>query len=738
MPSVCLICIGVRTSRWTQRSLVDAKMRSSVQLGLHTISTRVWSTLRVLHPVLGLLCTSCGPSLQPHPLIWPQKLRWGSRSLRSSCGHYLRPTTLGLSPISRSLHMPIQNCTPCTAKTLLRGVDLTVALAAQQQGLIVKAVSVWFRDRPEPKHRATSVGVPPAPPDGDAWDDDDEARPIDQRPLVGLEFRAPDDDFINDIKEVAATAGRIVDPKSLRWVNFPQHFAAGAVFDAEHMSGEEEDRLCAWVALALLIGPPTAANPDEPHVPLSPDEEEADDGAEDASPSLKAFQDALEIAFTSIPWMCQGKQILRSDDQVRVGVLSEPPFVQHFPQRATADLPSFLAACLPASFGRGKEAVTDESYRKALALEVDRVAVNWHPAGQMIQIIERLLTPNMPPLRAVLEKVNVYGPGNFFKSHVDTPRDVNMVGTLVVCLPTPHTGGELRLKHEGKEVVVDMSDASAATPTIRWCAFFSDVEHEVLAVTSGYRVTLTYDLLADLVQPTASDGVDEHILNFGPVGQLVVLPRELPATRPASAGAVQSVLDQLTRILGIPRSQWVGIFCSHAYPLTPRGLVDHKLLKGVDALLWRALTDEGYDRMLKQVYRFDPEQRLAEETDPNQPPCMGANWEGRRFDRYAIAGNFTEFYTGGGSDGNEPPWHDAHFRHRAADMPAVASGITFLNQPHHMLAVGAWDHIMGNWPQQSEVFYGTVAMLVRVPTHKGRAWNRRKHAVVSFAAGFAH
>jgi hypothetical protein len=39
-------------------------------------------------------------------------------------------------------------------------------------------------------------------------------------------------------------------------------------------------------------------------------------------------------------------------------------------------------------------------------------------------------------------KINVYGEGGFFKRHVDSPRDVkNMIGTLVVCLPSEHEGG---------------------------------------------------------------------------------------------------------------------------------------------------------------------------------------------------------------------------------------------------------------------------------------------------------
>jgi hypothetical protein len=62
---------------------------------------------------------------------------------------------------------------------------------------------------------------------------------------------------------------------------------------------------------------------------------------------------------------------------------------------------------------------------------------------------------------------------------------------LVVCLPCAHTGGELAVRHDGREVTFDWSKDAKH---IQWAAFYSDCEHEVLPVTSGYRVTLTYNL----------------------------------------------------------------------------------------------------------------------------------------------------------------------------------------------------------------------------------------------------
>ena len=47
------------------------------------------------------------------------------------------------------------------------------------------------------------------------------------------------------------------------------------------------------------------------------------------------------------------------------------------------------------------------------------------------------------------------------------------------------------VRHNGREVKFDWSGEH---DTAQWAAFYSDCEHEVLPVTSGYRVTLTYNL----------------------------------------------------------------------------------------------------------------------------------------------------------------------------------------------------------------------------------------------------
>lgn len=78
-----------------------------------------------------------------------------------------------------------------------------------------------------------------------------------------------------------------------------------------------------------------------------------------------------------------------------------------------------------------------------------------------------------------------------FKSHVDTPRSEEQFGSLVICLPCKHEGGQLVVRHAGHTMEYDWGKGDSA---IQWAAFYSDCEHEVRAVTSGHRVTLTYNL----------------------------------------------------------------------------------------------------------------------------------------------------------------------------------------------------------------------------------------------------
>lgn len=66
----------------------------------------------------------------------------------------------------------------------------------------------------------------------------------------------------------------------------------------------------------------------------------------------------------------------------------------------------------------------------------------------------------------------------------------------MVCLPVAHEGGRLEVWHRWTKTSFDWSQQGEFLPAIQWAAFYSDCEHEVLEVSSGHRVTLTYNLYA--------------------------------------------------------------------------------------------------------------------------------------------------------------------------------------------------------------------------------------------------
>ena len=166
-----------------------------------------------------------------------------------------------------------------------------------------------------------------------------------------------------------------------------------------------------------------------------------------------------------------------------------------FPGADEEALSHLLSAGSVASFGKGTEQVTDLSYRDAFKLDPDVITTSFHPGStSILSEIETFLVPNRS-IRAELHKLNMYtGPGGHFRSHVDTPRSEDMFGSLVVCLPTKFTGGTLVTRHGGKQTVFDWSPSADPPSVLSWAAFFSDVEHEIFPVTSGHRLTLTYNL----------------------------------------------------------------------------------------------------------------------------------------------------------------------------------------------------------------------------------------------------
>ncbi len=117
--------------------------------------------------------------------------------------------------------------------------------------------------------------------------------------------------------------------------------------------------------------------------------------------------------------------------------------------------------------------------------------------GALEHFRDELGLPAATRLRAEPHAMLVYGKGQFFLPHQDSEKHDAMVGTLVLSLPSAHTGGELVIEHAGQRRAY-----RASKKDLTLLAFYADCRHEVTPLTSGHRVTLTFNLLAD---PGASE-----------------------------------------------------------------------------------------------------------------------------------------------------------------------------------------------------------------------------------------
>jgi hypothetical protein len=254
----------------------------------------------------------------------------------------------------------------------------------------------------------------------------------------------------------------------------------------------------------------------------------------------------------------------------------------------------------------------DETYRKAGKMDSDYFSSKLDLSHtDLMNIIRGYFlegTQSTNNVKTELYKLNVYstllfhfylylvlryrpGKGSFFKPHVDTPRSDKMFGSLVIVLPSPHEGGALLLRHRNQEWTFDSGEALAAAedqPSIGYVAFFSDIEHEVTPVTSGHRITLTYNLYYDDGGPVSpNDAVSEHLISPRPPNQV--------RFREAFAALLENpefLADGGTLAFGL----------RHVYPIKNDLNHVYEILKGSDAVVYQSVLALGYEPVLYVHY----------------------------------------------------------------------------------------------------------------------------------------
>ncbi|GKT40681.1 uncharacterized protein ColSpa_00862 [Colletotrichum spaethianum] len=221
-------------------------------------------------------------------------------------------------------------------------------------------------------------------------------------------------------------------------------------------------------------------------------------------------------------------------------------------QGAETGLDRLLQQCRPATFGRGGQDIYDEIYRKAVQIDPATFCTTFDPYSAGII--------DARSVRAELYKLN---------------------------------GGHLKVRHKGQEMTFDWSANRENTTDhakIRWAAFYSDCEHEVLEVISGHRLTLTYNLYA-----------------VRGAGRLTGVS---PTLNPAYLPLCQALKGILSQDPFNGRGGKMGFWCSHAYAYnhtmeTPLPAT----LKGVDAVLWESFQTLNLDPKIAPVIRMSEDTR---------------------------------------------------------------------------------------------------------------------------------
>jgi hypothetical protein len=152
------------------------------------------------------------------------------------------------------------------------------------------------------------------------------------------------------------------------------------------------------------------------------------------------------------------------------------------------------------------------------------------------------------------------------------------------------------VRHQGQAMTFDWSGSSR---DIKWAAFYSDCEHEVLEITSGHRITLTYNLymrrgLGEMAGH--SETLDPHQLPMYKEVKNTLARSEFMADGKNKSPAYG--YHTYTCAGGI-----LGKYCSHAYAHATDGAASAlpSILKGSDMVAFEVFRSLGIEPLVRPV-----------------------------------------------------------------------------------------------------------------------------------------
>src|SRR3954466_6291703 len=162
-----------------------------------------------------------------------------------------------------------------------------------------------------------------------------------------------------------------------------------------------------------------------------------------------------------------------------------------------AQAEQLIAVAERAPYGRGEETLVDPAVRRTWQIDAGRVHIGGRHWPRTLERIVSRAAEGLGvdgPVEAEVYKLLIYAEGDFFVRHRDTEKAPGMFATLVIVLPSVpvSTGGELIVRHKGREVRLDLRPEEPSE--VRFAAFYADCVHELTPVTQGHRLTLIYNL----------------------------------------------------------------------------------------------------------------------------------------------------------------------------------------------------------------------------------------------------
>ncbi|KAI9790019.1 MAG: hypothetical protein M1816_005633 [Peltula sp. TS41687] len=189
-------------------------------------------------------------------------------------------------------------------------------------------------------------------------------------------------------------------------------------------------------------------------------------------------------------------------------------------QREARALSRFIRA---ASYDKGVPTagkIANRNTQELDASQFDLQNPNWERILEGIKdrVAVELGIPGGCKFKAVPCKMLLYRPGAVSNPHPNLEKVPLEIGMLVICLPSQHQGGEVHLQY-GDEEKIFKSAATSQRDYSYLCWFvddvayyklilrlflsrYTDVEHQVAAVTQGFRLALIYNLIIENSEPT--------------------------------------------------------------------------------------------------------------------------------------------------------------------------------------------------------------------------------------------